>query len=386
MRSPERWPVSAAAWLLFLFCTSPLFAGVRVLYQVEAAEEISQKTGKPILAIAGTTDCVYCRKMAAELENNDQLEALASQYVVLKMDTAGSEFPGWSARYECESGGVPKVYVVRADGKQLLGKPGAPQDMDNFLKRYLEDAGKILEPKELADLEKAAKNAQKAIKRKAWADAIEIVAAESGKGSYAEAAVTLEKLAGELVEKGKLALKDAEKKLASKDQFDGALALVEGQRQFEGLAATKELFDAALAKHNDDAEIAGLISQAELFASARKLEAQRKWPEAIEAFQELSAKHPDSPGAAQAAKHIADLEKRISVASGKSASARKGPESAAAPAGADEKRALSFLKMARQFEKKDPAKAREYCEKAAKAAPDSDAAKEAAELLKSLPK
>ena len=42
--------------------------------------------------------------------------------------------------------------------------------------------------------------------------------------------------------------------------------------------------------------------------------------------------------------------------------------------------------MARQFEKKDPAKAREYCEKAAKAAPGSDAAKEAAERLNSLPK
>jgi hypothetical protein len=250
----------------------------------------------------------------------------------------------------------------------------------------LEDAGKILEPKELADLEKAAKNAQKSMKRKAWADAIEIVAAEPGKGSYAEAAVALENLADELVEKAKLVLKDVEKRLSSKDKFDGALALVEGQHQFEGLATTKELFDAAVAKHNDDTEIAGLISQAELFASARKLEMQRKWPEALEAFQDLAAKHPDSPGAAQAAKHIADLEKRIAVASGKAASAKKGSESAGAPANADEKRAVSFLKMARQFEKKDPAKAREYCEKAAKAAPDSDTAKEAAELLKALPK
>src|SRR5262249_40081542 len=153
----------------------------------------------------------------------------------------------------------------------------------------------ILEPKELADLEKAARNAQKAMKRKAWADAIEIVAAEPGKGSYAEAAVTLENLAGELVEKGRIALKDAEKKLASKDKFDGALALIEAQRQFEGLAAANELFAAAVAKHNEDAEVAGLIAQAELFANARKLETQRKWPEALEAFQELAAKHADSP-------------------------------------------------------------------------------------------
>src|SRR5262249_1549216 len=154
-------------------------------------------------------------------------------------------------------GGVPKVYVVRADGKQLLGQPGAPQDMDGFLKRYLENAGRILEPKELAEIEKAAKNAQKAIRRKAWADAIEIVAKEPGKGSYAAAVLTLEGLAGDLVERAKLALKDAEKKLESKDKpFEGALALVEAQHQFEGLLAAKELVAAALTKHNEESATA----------------------------------------------------------------------------------------------------------------------------------
>lgn len=382
MRLSTRW--WSAAFLFVLLRSTNAPAEVRFLYEVQAAEEISQKTGKPILAIAGTTDCKYCRQMAGELENNEQLQPLASQYVILKMDTAGAEFPGWAARFECKEGGVPKVYVIRADGKQLLGETGAPQDMDGFLKRYLQDAGTILDARELAEVEKAAKNAQKAMRRKAWADAIEIVAKEPGKGSYAAAAQTVANLAGELAERAKAALADAEKKLESKDKpFDGALALVEAQRQFGELAAAKELLDAAVTQCNEDPKMADLLAQAELFEKGRHLEGQRKWREALEAFQELAEKHPDSPGTTQAAKHVTDLEKRVSVASG----AKTGPskKSTAEPeVAADEKRASSYLKMAKQFEKKDPAKARDYCEKAVKAAPDSATAKEAADLLKAL--
>jgi hypothetical protein len=51
---------SGSFWLstvcLTLFGTGSLSAQVRVFYEVEAAEELSVKTGKPILTIAGTTN------------------------------------------------------------------------------------------------------------------------------------------------------------------------------------------------------------------------------------------------------------------------------------------------------------------------------------------
>src|SRR5258708_35392010 len=111
--------------------------------------------------------------MAAQLEKDEQLEPLAAQFVLLKIDTGTEVWPKWSTRYELEGTGEPKVYVVRGDGKQLYGQVGAPNDMERFLMGQLTDAGKILEPKELADVEKAAKKAQMAVRRKAWADAIE---------------------------------------------------------------------------------------------------------------------------------------------------------------------------------------------------------------------
>jgi len=48
-----RW---LAAVCLTLFGTAPLAAQVRVVYDVEAAEELSHQTGKPLLTIAGTTN------------------------------------------------------------------------------------------------------------------------------------------------------------------------------------------------------------------------------------------------------------------------------------------------------------------------------------------
>src|SRR5579864_9259449 len=145
--------------------------------------------------------------MAAQLEKDDSLEPLATQFVLLKIDTGTGVWPKWNSRYECDGSGEPKVFVVRGDGKQLYGSVGAPGDMDGFLKERLKDAGRILEPKELAVLEKDAKNAQKAIRRKAWAEAVEIVAADKGQGSFAASAVALNSIAAELADRAKAALK-----------------------------------------------------------------------------------------------------------------------------------------------------------------------------------
>ena len=320
------------------------------------------------------------------MEKDEQLEPLAAQFVLLKIDTGTDVWPKWRERYELDGTGEPKVYVVRADGKQLYGEVGAPGDMERFLKGHLEGAGKVLDSRELAEVEKAAKNAQKAVRRKAWAEAIAIISEEPGKGSYAAAVKTLESLAGEVANRAALVLKDAQKKLDSKDKaFDGALALVEAVRQFSGLPAARELLEPAISTFGDDSKTAGLIAQAEIFDKARQLEVQRKWREALAAYQELPEKHPDSPGAAQAAKHIADLEKRISVASGTGKAAKKPAVEGEAAAGGDDPRALSYLKLARQFEKNNPAKAREYAEKAIKAAPDSTVARDAAKFIKGLP-
>src|SRR5947207_14332551 len=112
--------------------------------------------------------------MAGQLEEDDELKPLATQFVLLKIDTGTPVWPKWNARHKCDGDGEPKVFVVRGDGKQLYGSVGAPNAMESFLKGQLQDAGKILGPRELAELEKAAQESQKAFRRKDYAKAVEV--------------------------------------------------------------------------------------------------------------------------------------------------------------------------------------------------------------------
>jgi hypothetical protein len=103
------------------------------------------------------------------------------------------------------------------------------------------------------------------------------------------------------------------------------------------------------------------------------------------AFQEVRDKYPETRAAALAEKRIPGLEKRVSVAAGGAGTSRPSSASGKAGSSDEEKRAISFLNLAKQFQKTNPAKAREYCDKAIKAAPDSSTAAEASKLLKRLP-
>jgi len=78
------------------------------------------------------------------------------------------------------------------------------------------------------------------MRRKAWAEAVEIVAKEKGQGSYAASAVVLNSMAAELANRAKGALEDAEKNLSKQEKsLDGALALIEARRQFGSLLPSK---------------------------------------------------------------------------------------------------------------------------------------------------
>jgi tetratricopeptide (TPR) repeat protein len=336
---------------------------------------------------------VFCLRIAGQLEKDDDLKPLATQFVLLKIDTGTPVWTKWNARHKCDGDGEPKVFVVRGDGKQLYGSVGAPNAMQSFLKEQLQDAGKILGARELAELEKAVLESQKAFRRKDYAKAIEVATSVSGEGSYASSASALESLLGKLVDRARIALKNAEKKLASKvDVFDGAVGLVEAQRVFGQLPAAREILDPAVARYRDNPKISPLIDQAESVDKARQLEAQRKWKDAKAAYEEFLERYPDSPASESSKKQIKEMARRILVgdtgpgpAKPSAAEPTKGSAGADKATAADEKKAISFLKLGEQLKERNPAKARDYFEKAIKAAPDSATAKEAAKLIKALP-
>ena len=321
--------------------------------------------------------------MAAQLEKERELQPLATQFVLLKLDTGTREWTQWQSRFKHDGRGEPIVFVVRADGETLYAQTGKPSDLSGFLERQLTSAGKILNVAELREIEKAAKDAAIATKRDDIPAAVELAVKYGETESYAQAAVALSKLRGELEAKAAEELAAAEEKLQSEkpdDQFEGATALVQLQRRFSALPAAAEAIEPVVAKYRDDPKRPDLIARAEAFDAASALADERKWSEALAAFREIAKEHPNTPAARLAERRIPDLEKRAAIAAGEEPDSPAGKPASSA----DAKKAASLLRLGELILDRNREKAREYFERAIEAAPDSDAAKKARELLKTL--
>lgn len=316
--STPRWSLlrgllcCVGSWLLAGVPAARAVDPVRIEYNNDKAVALVKRTGRPLLAIGGTTNCPYCVRMARQLETSEALAPLASKYVILKIDTSTPLWQEWSRRYEVEGDGVPQVIILRGDGHQIYGKAGAPVELDRFLERHLAEAGTVLSDRELADLEKLVKEAQKNLKKRDYPKAIELAQECLQENCHAEAVTEARKVLEQLTERARLGLKDAQKKLATRDKsLDGAVALLELQETFAGHSeAVGPITDAVTTRQQDETQ-AGLFEQAAVVRAARAKEQARQYQPAVEAWQSLIDRFPDSPGAELAKRRIAELSKKL---------------------------------------------------------------------------
>ncbi len=311
------------------------------------------------------------------------MRALAAQFVLLRLQTGtGGNWHVWARKYTINKEAIPKMYVVRGDGKQLYGRAGAPVDFVGFLKDQLKQSGKLLSARELRTLYKNVEDAQKLLKRGKVQPAVERIAASLDSGSYALAARQAATLSTMLTEKGTAAIEEAEKKLETEETaFEGALALCQTSRLYSPLPSLKETLEKTLAAHRENSAHGELIEPAQRVDAARNLEAQREWQQALDSYREIAAAYPRTPAASIAVEKVETLAARLAPKTKKPGSESKTTSSTV---GTDEKRAASSLRLGKLLIKRKPKKAREYFEKAIELAPESEAAKEARKLLEKL--
>ncbi len=308
---------------------------VHVLIDQEQAVALTRRTGRPLLAIGGTVNCVYCVRMAKQLETDESVAPVAAKYVILKIDTGSRLWREWRDKYDIDGDGVPQVVILRADGKQIYGKTGAPSDLKVFLEQNLADAGVVLSGTELADREKLLREAQKHLKKKDYAKATELGLECLQDDCHAAVVGEARKLLDNLDDRAVVGLKEAERKLGSRDRtLDGALALLDLEAAFGAHPSAKGRIQDALAKHSEGEEQVQLFTQARQVKEAQRLEAAKQRTEAMAAWKQILEEHPDTPAAALAARRLADLEKRDGKGSkGKSPAGKPEAEAAATPSG-----------------------------------------------------
>lgn len=324
-----------------LFCLAALCASlgasvrlgaaerVHVLLDQEQAVAMTRRTGRPLLAIGGTVNCVYCVRMAKQLETDESVAPAASKYVILKIDTGSRLWREWREKYDIDGDGVPQVVILRADGKQIYGKTGAPADLKGFLEQNLADAGLVLSSAELADREKLFREAQKHLKKKDYAKATELGLECVQDDCHAAVVAEARKLLDNLDDRAVVGLKEAERKLASRDKtLEGALALLDLEVAFGAHPSAKGRVQDALARQTEGEGKADLFTQAREVREAQRLETAKQRPEAISAWKQILENHPETPAAALATRRLADLEKRDGKGTkGKSSGAKAEPES-----------------------------------------------------------
>jgi tetratricopeptide (TPR) repeat protein len=312
------------------------------------------------------------------------------QFVPLKVETDGEDWGKWAREYPHEGNSIPIIYIIRADGQKMYGRSGGlPGDaLPQLMSQQLAQAGRIFNDHEFALLEKSLASANKTL---ADGDAHAAVKTITGirklgplgnLGSFAKAAIEADALVKKLTEQGKTRLDEAKQKIAAGNPpFEAVLALAETDRVYSLLPDLKNELSAAVRDLRKDAALRTTLEQAEALDKAKGLLSPSGGKtRAAGALKQIVARWPDTPAARLAAEQ---LEKIAPGALAGDAGQVKTPASGASgsnPAAA-EKKAASYLSMAKTFAARQPEKAREYAQKVIEAAPDSKQAREAQGLL-----
>lgn len=248
--------------------------------------------------------------LSNRFQRNRAARALAARFVLLKVRTDDPKsWREWTSKYKSQGSGLPLVFVVRADGKQIYGKAGAPKALPQFLAAALKLSGKIPTRGQLIRLRKSAETAKESIDGGDIAKAAVILSRSNAEGSFAAPAVKLQKLAAGLTEKGKKALAEAQKKIKSeKTAFEGLLELVQIERHYGRLADLRKSIRLALRDARKDAGLRSLLLQANAVDRAREYEDEKNVKRALIAWKQVVEKHPDTPAAKLASERIKALE------------------------------------------------------------------------------
>jgi len=293
--------------------------------------------------------------------------ALAAQFVPIKVDTGGT--PEWgrvARKYKYEGNGIPILMVIRADGKQLYGRSGSPAQLAAFLAGHLKQSGNLLDDRKRGEIAAAVKSAKENIEAKNMDPVIDAIVRHAGSGSFDEASVTMDALAEEVTKEAVAAINEADAELQKREtMWDGALAFAQLERTYRRLPGVSNLLTEKQRDYRKDATMRDQVELARLLDRAQTYAEEEKFRQAATLFESIVKDYPDTPAAKTAAEELPKL------------AGKAEPQS-----DADERRALSQLRLGKQLLKRKPEIAQEYFERVIKLAPNSEAAKEAKKLLK----
>jgi hypothetical protein len=232
--------------------------------------------------------------LKARLET-DSYKPTVTRYVYLHIDANKEQtnYQAWSKLYKSKGNGIPAVFIVRSDGKELFNQSGGIGLEE--LKTFLSQAGRQLTDKQQALVKKALDTATKYLEEGQKQKSVAAILPVLGSGGAGEAVQQAETFGKKLVDQARSEFEAAEKKLESADTaVEGALELLQFSRDFGKFAAdlAKELKQVNLRRNHKDTREA--FTQAAALDGANILAANKKTKEATAKYQAIVKKYPDT--------------------------------------------------------------------------------------------
>ncbi len=195
-------------------------------------------SGKPILAFCTTTWCGYCKKLAEESFNDDQVIAAVSDFIPVIVD-------GDVEKDVCTKFGVngyPNVRFLSSEEK-VLGEVGGYVPAKEFLASIKAARAKLKEckPSEAyAKLLKARKDLDRAMEKKNYATALAAVKAIEKVGHKGAESQAAAKAKEEITALAKAALEQAEALVSEGKKAEAQQAFEKAAQAFKGLPEAEE--------------------------------------------------------------------------------------------------------------------------------------------------
>jgi hypothetical protein len=243
------------------------------------------------------------------LENDRSLARFAGQFVPLKIVTDGNpEWSKWASKYPIDGRGIPRLYVVRADGEKLFGAVGSlPGDqLPQMMLAALNQAGRSLSDAQAEVLAQAVDVAQQGLDDGEFLASAHALSAASPigspdeLGSYAEPAVrageTYEQLQAEI----DLKVEQAREKLLASDNddpLDALLVICEAEAAYQLFPKLKSKAGSITRDLKKNKSLSEPLAQAEALVKARSLKSAQKLSvrgRAVNAYAAVIRRYPGS--------------------------------------------------------------------------------------------
>lgn len=246
----------------------------------------------------------------------------------LKIVTDGNpEWNKWASKYPIDGRGIPRLYVVRADGEKLFGAVGSlpGEQLPQMMLAALRQAGRSMSDAEAQSLAQAVDAAQRGLdagKVLASAHALSAASALGSPdelGSYAEPAVRAGETYKQLQSEIDANVEQAREKLLTSDNIDPLDALIvvcEAEAAYQLFPQLKSKAGSITRDLKKNSSLSEPLAQAEALVKARSLRSVQKQSvrrRAVNAYTAVIRRYPGSRADEIARAELAEIDPEAKV-------------------------------------------------------------------------